>query len=199
MPKQSPDISFEITAGSCIIAAFMLLLLPIQWAAAAAAAACFHEVCHGIAIILCKGHIHRISIGSRGAVIEAEGLTLDKELVCALAGPLGGLLLLLPMRWIPRIAVCALVHSVFNLLPVYPLDGGRALRCCAALLFPRHTDKICNAVEVFCLAAVLFLGIYGTFWLGLGPGPVVFAAALWSKRKNTLQTRCALSTIVTAY
>ena len=73
------------------------------------------------------------------------------------------------------------------------------MRCGLALLFPMHADKICSAIEICCLIAVILLGVYSAFWLDLGPVPVVFAVALWSKRKNTLQTRCALSTIVIAY
>ena len=188
MPKGSSDISFDISAGGCILAATLLLLLPLPWVAAAATAALFHELCHGIAAILCNGNVRRIVIGSRGVVMEVEGLRPERELICALAGPLGGLVLLLWIRWIPRVAICALVQSIYNLLPVYPLDGGRALHCLVDLLFPRYSAAICKGIEGGSLAILLFLTVYGAFCLGLGLAPTVFILALWSKRKNTLQS-----------
>ena len=61
--------------------------------------------------------------------MHADGMSTTKTLICVLAGPIGSLLLLLYIRWIPRIAFCALVQTIYNLLPIYPLDGGRAIRC----------------------------------------------------------------------
>lgn len=188
MPRLAGKVRIQISAGSCIFAALLLLVLPLQWVLAAMFAAGFHELCHACAVSLCGGTIKRLTLGSGGAVMEVESMTRGRELICALAGPFGGLLLLLFSRWIPRIAICAGVQSLYNLLPVYPLDGGRALRCGAALLLPGRGERICVILENCCLLCAFLLAVYASFWLKLGFVPIAFAAILLLKRKNTLQT-----------
>lgn len=188
MPRRLGNIRIRITADSLVFAALLLLVLPIQWVLAAVAAAGFHELCHGCAVILCGGEVKSFTFSGRGASMEVEPMSRGKELICALAGPIGGLVLLLFSRWIPRVAVCAGVQSLYNLLPIYPLDGGRALRCTAALLLPRWADQLCTFLERICLVGVFAIAIYGCFWLKLGILPVIFAAIALLKLKNTLQT-----------
>lgn len=107
----------------------LFLLLPLRWILCAAIAAAFHEACHILAVSLCGGKVQKLDVGDRGAVILADGMSAGKTLICVLAGPIGSLLLMLFVRWIPRIALCALAQGIYNLLPIYPLDGGRAIRC----------------------------------------------------------------------
>lgn len=184
------EIPVGISAGVCILLSLMLLILPLQWIFAAIAAAGFHELCHILAVLLCGGSVRRLHIGGRGAVIEAESMTPGRELFCVLAGPLGRLLLLLAARWIPRTAVCAAFHSVYNLLPLNGLDGGLALRRITEMLWPAYADSICRWVQRICLAFLGGLAVYAALWLKLGIGPLVmvFAMLLRTKWKNPLQT-----------
>lgn len=159
--------------------ALALLLLPLNWVFAAILAAVIHELCHYAVVRLCGGEVRRLWVGLTGAQMEVRRLTPGKELLCALAGPAGGLALLLVVRWFPRTAVCGGLHALFNLLPVYPLDGGRALRCGAELLLPMDIgDKVCTAVEWVCLISVLLLGTYGTVALHLGLFPMILSLSL---------------------
>lgn len=198
MPRSAPSFSLAVSPVLCIFAALMLLVLPLQWVVAAAAAAAFHEFCHYFAVRIMGYQIFMIRIGFGGAVMETEAMTPSGELICALAGPLGALLLLLCVRWLPRVAVCAAAQSIYNLLPVYPLDGGRALHCCSMLLSAPWLHKVCVFLEFATLILLGILGIYATFVLKLGLLPLIIPAALYLKRKNTLQTRLRGSTIVTA-
>lgn len=92
-------------------------------------AALWHEAGHILAAKLFGGRIRLESIGMTGAVLEVSGLEAGKELICTLAGPLLGLTLLPLGRFFPQLALFALGQCLYNLLPIYPMDGGRALFC----------------------------------------------------------------------
>ena len=175
----------EISAAFCVFLAVSLLLLPLQWVLAAIVAACFHEACHIVAIRLLGGRLSSIFAGMNGASICIATMSESKECICALAGPVGGIILLLFARWIPRIAVCAAIQSLYNLLPLYPLDGGRALRCILLMIMPKYAGKLCAWIETICLIGITTLALYACLFLHLGLLPLVFAGLLWHKTKNT--------------
>jgi stage IV sporulation protein FB len=193
-------ISKSVVGGWLLaLLASMLLILPVQWVIAAVLAAVFHELCHYLAIRLCGGRVQKLQAGTVGAKMEAAGLNTFQELLCSMAGPLGSLLLLFLARWLPRTALCAGFQGIYNLLPVYPLDGGRVLRCGAALLLPVHVgEAVCKVIERLCLCMILFLGIYGTFFKGFGMLPLAVAVFIvWRtiENKNPLQTGRVFGTI----
>lgn len=118
-----------------MLAALWLLLIPLKWVLGAVLAAAVHELGHLAAVRACGGRVHAIEIGPTGARIETGPMEPGAELLCALAGPVAGGLVCLAWRWVPEAAVMALFQTAFNLLPIFPLDGGRAWRaarniCC---------------------------------------------------------------------
>lgn len=152
----------EAAPSACILAAFLLLTLPLRWLLAAVFAAGVHELCHVLAVRLCAGRIFRIRLGIAGAALETDSLSVPKEMLCALAGPLGSFLLLFLGKWFPEAAICGTVQGMYNLLPVYPLDGGRALRCVLAIFLPgKVVERIAGitgrAVTALLLGTLLYL------------------------------------------
>lgn len=181
---------FGVSAAACVTLALMVLVLPIKWILSALLAAAFHELCHMAAARLCGSRISGLNVGGGGAVLTSEPMSRGRELFCVLAGPIGGLMLLFFSRWIPRTAVCAAFQSLYNLLPMEALDGGRALRCVSERLLPDMADTICAAAEWVCLIAIGILALYAAFFLRLGPLPLVASTAVWLRAKKDLANRC---------
>ena len=185
MACQRNRIAVSISAGAFLFGALLLLILPLKWLLAALCAALIHELCHLAAVKFTGGRVLEICIGRGGASIKIGPMDSRRELICALAGPLGGLTLLLFARWIPRITICAGIHSIYNLLPVYPLDGGRALQCATSIYFrPETCERICNLVENLCKAMLIGLAFYASFVLRLGFLPVFAVCIILFKTKS---------------
>lgn len=157
-------------------AAALLLLLPLKWIVAAAFSIALHELCHILVLRAFSVKIDEIQITCRGVLMRTQSMKPHKELLCALAGPASCLVAFLLARWFPRFVVCSAFHAAYNLLPVYPLDGGRALLCLTQMcLSEKCADLVCRTAEYFCLCAIMFAGLYATFVFRLGIFPVLIA------------------------
>lgn len=183
--RKSPSI--EVLPGFYLLMAAGVLILPLRWLFAAIFAAVIHELGHITAIYLCRGKIRTVRVSHSGAAIETAPMERGRGLLCTLAGPVCSLLLIFIFRWFPRLAVCAFAQGVYNLLPIWPLDGGVALR----LLLPEPLQK---AVSWGTLALVGIGCFYLTLWLDAGILPLIFAFGLLAKKK-TLQREAKSITI----
>ena len=109
-----------------------VLLLPLRVLLGIVLAAAVHELGHLTAMYFLGVPVLGIVFRPSGARIEAGPMEPGVEVICALAGPVAGAVTIFAWKWFPELALAGLVQTVFNLIPVYPLDGGRVARniCC---------------------------------------------------------------------
>ena len=143
----------------------MLLVLPLRWFIASLIAAGIHELGHYGAVLLCKGRMNSVRIGAFHCVMNATDLTPWQEILCICAGPIAGFATLFLAPWMPVTAVCGFLQTVYNLLPVYPLDGGRLVRCMAALL--RLSEKQLHTIEFVLMVALIIFVVLAGCQLGI--------------------------------
>ena len=149
--------------GAYFAIAAAVLILPLWFLLSLIIAGAFHEWCHYLTLRLLGIRVYRISIGPFGASMETEAMEPGRELVCVLAGPLGSLMLVTLFRWLPGIALCGLIQGLCNLLPIYPMDGGRVLRSLLGVFKISRGDRILHGVEWMVSLGILALG----FWMQL--------------------------------
>lgn len=155
------------------------LLFPIKWLAAWLAAVCVHEMCHILMLRILGYSVKSIAVGPAGAVIETGPMPAYKELLCAVAGPVGSFSLLLLSRWMPLVAICGFVQGGYNLIPLHPMDGGRALRSVIGMIFDEIlTERIMSVISWVVMIAFIALGLYCLVFLSLGALPFLFALLL---------------------
>lgn len=180
----SPLFFLSIAAG--------LLIVPVRWLIAWLLATVVHELFHLITMMILRVPIYEIQISISGVRIQTGYMSWWKELICTLAGPLGAFALMLFSRYFPYMAICATIQSVFNLLPIYPFDGGRAIKCVTEKLIGEY-----YALKVLLIVKAITLVLFVVFsvWLALYTDIGVFSIILCSLlliRTNIINRPCKL-------
>ena len=140
-----------------------------------------HECAHAFASAKLGYKLHKIVLMPFGAIIDGDlqGISFKDEIFVALCGPLCNLCtaLFFGALWWFVPTMYAFTDTAFyssisialvNLLPAYPLDGGRVLRCALTRAFlKKHSqadkaeklaDRICRTVSF--LFALVFFGFF---------------------------------------
>lgn len=165
-----------------------LLLSPIEATAAVLLAAAMHEGGHLAALAAFHVPVEGVRLGAMGAVIFAPGanrLSYGRELLVTLAGPmvnlisaplLAALSARLGWEWGYLFAGAHTVLGVYNLLPIPPLDGGRALYLLLAWRWgPDAGERVATLAGASAAATLTVLGAYLTLTFG---GALFLLAAL---------------------
>lgn len=165
--------------GFYIYMALLLLLVPLRWLGAIALSILVHELGHILALRWMKVPVNAVHINPMQIRLLTAPLEPLQETVCAAAGPLAGLALVLLAKWLPATALCAAFHCLYNLLPIYPADGGRVFSGFAKLLFSDGTAcRVIKTVEYLVGGLLAAISVYAAFVLELRLLPVVIGAVV---------------------
>lgn len=186
---QGSNSFFAVSPYLILFFPVVLLIIPIPWICAAVCSIVIHEACHILVARLLGKRIACISINSDGAEILMDNMSCIEELIVAAAGPCSCIFALFLAQHFPRFAVCSVVHSLYNLLPLYPSDGGRMIYSFAKLLFSANTaQKLYKAIEKLFWILIFFAAAVAIIFCHIGPLPVATGAILvirQYKRKNS--------------
>ena len=173
--------SLEVRPGAVVLLSGLYFLLPLRWCARLALTVTVHELGHVAALILCGAQVCGLRMEGCGLVLRCtptEGAL--RTVTAALAGPAAGAGLFCILRGLGYIA-CAelsLLFSCVNLLPVLPLDGGRALYAAlSALAGECAAERTLDVLGLVLPVALMVLGL-ALFARGFGLAAGVFGAWL---------------------
>lgn len=122
-----------------------------------------HECGHWLTIRALGGRVYSLHLSAVGAEMKLDTerpLSYPREAAAALAGPAVNLLaaFVSARRGYYLFAGLNLCFGVLNLIPVFPLDGGRALRCMLDQLCPQCTETVLGILMPVFTGGMLGLG-----------------------------------------
>ena len=166
----------EISAGICLLTAWFAAVNGWRLLGTVLNAVVVHELGHFLMLMGFGAKITGVRLSVFGAVLEANcaGLSYGRELLSVLAGPAANFLYAVTLTIFGgEIAAGAnLVLCAFNLLPVRPLDGGRAVYLATSWLAgPAAGETVSRLTGILtagaAAASILYLMMRsrGSLWL----------------------------------
>lgn len=186
----SPPCRVRVTGGFALLALWFALANGWEPLVTVLGAALVHEGGHWLALRLQGAAVTELRLSALGASMETDSgrLSYGGELAAVLAGPAANLLAALALTIAgkePAAVGANLVLCLFNLLPIRPLDGGRALYLLvswpAGPAAGEAAVRWAGSVTAAALAALIGYVIWrtgGSLWLL----PALFAGVYWSAR-----------------
>lgn len=177
----------RITPGFLFLAAFLFYQSTSSFLVTFLLAAALHEGGHLLAARWRGVPVRALSMTAFGCVLDFvdEALVRDRDLLwIAAAGPLCNLLfaLLCVTPWVGRWRGAALfgaehlLLALFNLLPVFPLDGAVL---CAGLLKPNVGERRAEQVVLALSGGLGLVAVGAALWWGGDAGMRLLLLAGW--------------------
>ena len=152
------------------------------------AAVFLHELAHILAVYFCGGNIELIDVclfGIRVNVPELRFMSYRKEIIIAAAGPTTGIITaavgfatarIFNISFLDYFIGVNIAISCINLIPVYPLDGGRIIMAFSLKYLPvRGAYFICYLFSIISITLLFALCVYLAINSVLNPSLVIFA------------------------
>ncbi|MBQ6798557.1 MAG: site-2 protease family protein [Oscillospiraceae bacterium] len=172
--RRSSSLKIEIRPSFAVLLGLVIALDPAGLMLPFLLAAALHELGHLVCLRLCGIPVYKLRIDFTGAVLHTASMAPRREAYSAAAGPFVNLLCGLGfLRLCPAFSFVSLLLAFCNLLPIFPLDGGRILRS----LWPKAAPAIGSVATM-----LLFIGGWiACAWLHWGLWPLILPAVLLVK------------------
>ena len=191
----------ELSAECALIAVLLYCFWSPELTAAFVLSVLIHELGHICAILLTGGRISAVRAELRGLCISyTTGGGNLRNAVIAAAGPLAGFIgaVLFSVvgerfgwHFLDMAAGVGLLLTVFNILPVLPLDGGMIMKyALRSLLGCERGDALCAKISAACAGVILALGIFMT---AKGGGIALLVAAIWLLLSQDEENYCKIA------
>lgn len=190
MMSRAERMRFDVSPAFALAAALVYLLDDQGLFTLAAVSAAVHELGHYAALRAfgARPYLLRLELTGAAMYFDESRLSYGREMLAALAGPLAGLLLTFAAAYLGAHALAgvSLALSLFNLLPIGGLDGGRLLRALLSIhTDPERADKLCLWVTLVCAAMMLSAGVYLMLRARMGGALIIAGLALLIKTQGT--------------
>ncbi len=167
-------ISLLIVIGLlCLLSGANLLAILIL-AVGIGGSVALHELGHCVVARAKGGYIHEIVLypfGGAAKISNIPARPMD-EIMVALAGPAVSLILALLFRQIELLQFLGFLNGMlffFNVLPVFPMDGGRVLRAALTIKKGRlEATRIAAKVGKYFCGLFVLVGLFGLRFRILG-------------------------------
>lgn len=184
----------DISPWTALILALFIWVCGVNLLFAILLAALCHELGHYLLLRRLGAQMKTLRITLFGAEMEISNrrLSYGGEFLATAAGPAVNLLLALFLSWLGRrwegaylYSGAQLVLGLFNLLPLFPLDGGRLLWLLIAWLREPYTaDRFLSRFSCGFSALLVLAGL--ALWLKEG-SPFFFIGAFGLTGHNTVK------------
>ncbi len=127
--------------------------------------AVLHEMAHIIVAYILKVKIREINFLSVGLNVQYENnISHMKEIIIASAGPILSLALAIFLSN-SNLALINFIIFISNIMPIYPLDGGRIIRILLVKIFGyKKGIKLYKAILIFSICMFIFLNLVMTVY-----------------------------------